>query len=101
MDEHTYHLELVFEVLREHKLYANKKKCSFAFQKVEYLGHIVSGQGMEVDPEKIKSIKTMASTNKHEGVAGISRDYWILQEICAKLWLYCSSFNSSIEIGSF
>ena len=31
MEEHIYHLELVFEVLREHKLYANKKKCSFAF----------------------------------------------------------------------
>ncbi|TYJ97524.1 transposon Tf2-1 polyprotein isoform X1 [Cucumis melo var. makuwa] len=57
MEEHIYHLELVFEVLREHKLYANKKKCSFAFQRVEYLGHIVSGQGVEVDPEKIKSIK--------------------------------------------
>ncbi|KAL0537659.1 hypothetical protein IC582_026642 [Cucumis melo] len=57
MEEHIYHLELVFEVLREHKLYANKKKCSFAFQRVEYLGHIVSGQGVEADPEKIKSIK--------------------------------------------
>ncbi|KAA0059954.1 retrotransposon polyprotein [Cucumis melo var. makuwa] len=57
MEEHIYHLELVFEVLREHKLYANKKKCSFAFQRVEYLGHIVSDQGVEADPEKIKSIK--------------------------------------------
>ncbi|KAL0550257.1 hypothetical protein IC582_014763 [Cucumis melo] len=57
MEKHIYHLELVFEVLREHKLYANKKKCSFAFQRVEYLGHIVSGQGVEVDPEKIRSIK--------------------------------------------
>ncbi|KAA0061363.1 peroxidase 64 [Cucumis melo var. makuwa] len=57
MEEHIYHLELVLEVLREHKLYANKKKCSFAFQKVEYLGHIVSGQGVEVDPEKTRSIK--------------------------------------------
>ncbi|KAL0556565.1 hypothetical protein IC582_005079 [Cucumis melo] len=57
MEEHVYHLELVFEVLREHKLYDNTKKCSFAFQRVEYLGHIVSGQGVEADSEKIKSIK--------------------------------------------
>ncbi|KAL0549008.1 hypothetical protein IC582_013487 [Cucumis melo] len=57
MEEHAYHLELVLEVLREHKLYANKKKCNFAYQKVEYLGHIVSGKGVEVDPEKIRSIK--------------------------------------------
>ena len=52
MDEHLQHLEVVLEILRERKLYANKKKCSFVYPRVEYLGHIVSGRGVEVDPKK-------------------------------------------------
>lgn len=57
IEEHVYQLELVLEVLCEHKLYANKKKCNFAYEKVEYLGHIISRNGVEVDLEKIRSIK--------------------------------------------
>ena len=57
VEEHCQHVEFVLEVLRTHKLYANKKKCSFAYTKVEYLGHILSEEGVEVDPEKIRSIK--------------------------------------------
>ncbi|TYK17139.1 putative retroelement pol polyprotein [Cucumis melo var. makuwa] len=82
MEEHVYHLELVFEVLREHKLYDNTKKCSFAFQRVEYLGHIVSGQGVEADSEKIKSIKQWpVPSNVRElrgffGLTGYYRRIW-------------------------
>ena len=54
-DEHVVHLGKVLSSLREHSLYANKK-CSFAQPKIEYLGHIISGGGVEVDPEKIRSI---------------------------------------------
>ncbi|KAL4010621.1 hypothetical protein IC575_030123 [Cucumis melo] len=54
--DHMEHMRKVLSVLREHELYTNKKKCSFAKQKVEYLGHIISGEGVEVDLEKIKSI---------------------------------------------
>ncbi|KAA0054134.1 Transposon Ty3-I Gag-Pol polyprotein [Cucumis melo var. makuwa] len=38
------------------ELYANKKKCNFAKSRVEYLGHIIFGNGVEVDPGKIRSI---------------------------------------------
>ncbi|TYK21761.1 Transposon Tf2-6 polyprotein [Cucumis melo var. makuwa] len=78
MDEHLQHLEIVLEVLREHKLYANKKKCSFAYQRVEYLGHIVSRKGVEVDPKKIRSIKQCpVPTNVREvrGFLGLTGYY--------------------------
>ena len=55
---HLSHMKIVLEVLRKNEMYANKKKCSFTKSKVEYLGHIISGKGMEVDPEKIRAIKT-------------------------------------------
>ena len=54
---HLDHIKAVLEVLRKNELYANKKKCSFAKARVEYLGHIISGGGVEVDPEKIRAIK--------------------------------------------
>ncbi|KAA0047304.1 transposon Tf2-1 polyprotein isoform X1 [Cucumis melo var. makuwa] len=54
--EHVSHMEKVLSTLRDHALYANKKKYSFAQLKIEYLGHVISGEGVEVDLEKIKSI---------------------------------------------
>lgn len=55
-EEHLQHLESVFRLLREHKLFAHPKKCSFAQTQIEFLGHIVSKDGIAVDPKKVKAI---------------------------------------------
>ena len=55
-NEHVNHIGLILSILRKHEQYANRKKCSFSQSKIEYLGHVISGEGVEVDPEKIKSI---------------------------------------------
>ena len=71
-------MELVLEVLREHNLFANRKKCCFAGSKVEYLGHVLSGRGVEVDPEKIKAVKQWpVPTNVREvrGFLGLTGYY--------------------------
>ena len=44
-------------VLRKEKLYANVEKCSFCTEKVVFLGFVVSGQGVEVDEEKVRSVR--------------------------------------------
>jgi hypothetical protein len=56
-DEHEKHLRMVLQVLREHKLYAKISKCIFYQKKIHYLGHIISVDGIEVDPEKIEAIR--------------------------------------------
>lgn len=56
-EEHLRHLGLALEVLRKNELYANKNKCSFAKTQVDYLGHIILDQGVELDLEKIHAIK--------------------------------------------
>jgi hypothetical protein len=55
-EEHEEHLKIVLQTLREHKLYAKFDKCNFYQRKIQYLGHVISKDGIEVDPEKIKSI---------------------------------------------
>ena len=55
--DHVKHVEKVLKLLEEKQLYAKTSKCFFGVQEVEYLGHIVSHEGVKVDPRKIKSIK--------------------------------------------
>ncbi|MCI20397.1 transposon Tf2-1 polyprotein, partial [Trifolium medium] len=51
--EHNQHLQKVLNVLVENCFVANKAKCKFGCLQVDYLGHIISGAGVSVDPEKI------------------------------------------------
>ena len=57
VEEHGVHLQKVLQVMREHTLYAKRSKCSFAVPKVEYLGHIISSEGVATDPTKIEAMK--------------------------------------------
>jgi hypothetical protein len=56
-EEHEHHLEMVLQVLREHQLYAKFNKCSFYQNQIHYSGHIISKDGIVVDPEKIEAIR--------------------------------------------
>ncbi|XP_026459507.1 uncharacterized protein LOC113360186 [Papaver somniferum] len=48
-DDHIKHLELVFEILRNHKLFVKESKCTFAQKSVGYLGHLISSDGVSVE----------------------------------------------------
>jgi hypothetical protein len=48
---------MLTEYLEEQQFYASPSKCVFGVQEVEYLGHIVSHEGVKVDPKKIKSMR--------------------------------------------
>ena len=54
--EHEKHLHDVLEVLRREKLYAKFSKCEFWLQEVQFLGHVVSKDGVKVDPAKIEAM---------------------------------------------
>ena len=50
--KHEEHLRLVLQRLREHKLYAKLSKCEFWLDQVGFLGHVVSKDGIAVNPKK-------------------------------------------------
>ncbi|GJU12094.1 putative reverse transcriptase domain-containing protein, partial [Tanacetum coccineum] len=56
-EEHVEHLRLVLELLKKEKLYAKFSKCEFWLREVKFLGHVINGNGIQVDPSKIKAVK--------------------------------------------
>ena len=55
-EEHAEHLRIILQTLREHRLYAKLSKCPFWLDSVAFLGHIVSAEGISVDPQKVEAI---------------------------------------------
>ena len=51
--DHEMHVKKVLEILRAHKLFAKKSKCTFSIDRVEYLGFVVSKDGISADPTKV------------------------------------------------
>ncbi|CAI7910022.1 unnamed protein product [Closterium sp. NIES-53] len=58
MRQHVEHLRRVFEILRRERFYVKLSKSEFALKKVQFLGHMVSAQGVHVDPKKIEAVRT-------------------------------------------
>jgi len=55
-EEHAEHLRVVLGILREHQLYGKLSKCEFWLEEVQFLGHVISAQGIAVDPAKIETV---------------------------------------------
>src|SRR3954466_10069498 len=51
--DHAEHLKLILQVLKEKKLYAKLSKCEFWLEEVSFLGHVISGDDIAVDPSKV------------------------------------------------
>ncbi|MFG1569956.1 hypothetical protein ACDT16_13810 [Staphylococcus aureus] len=54
--QHAQHLRTVLQTLRDNQLYAKRSKCEFWLNSVSFLGHIISGHGIAVDPKKVEAI---------------------------------------------
>ena len=61
VSEHCERLVSVLQRFREHNLQVKASKCSFAAEKVIYLGHSISPEGIHTDPKKIEAIQALSS----------------------------------------
>jgi hypothetical protein len=58
--EHCYHLKRVFLKCRRYGLYLNPKKSLFSMQEGKLLGHIVSSEGVRIDPDRVEAIQALS-----------------------------------------
>src|ERR1700730_11011106 len=81
LDEHLQQLELVFKRLRQHKLYAKLEKCKFMQREIKFLGHIISADGIRVNPAKVEAIadwptpRTVKDVRSFLGISGYYRRF--------------------------
>ncbi|GKA96984.1 putative reverse transcriptase domain-containing protein [Tanacetum coccineum] len=75
-EEHQMHLRIVLKLLRKEKLYAKFSRCEFWLREVQFLGHVINGDGIHVDPSKIeainnwKALRTSSEVRSFLGLAG-------------------------------
>jgi hypothetical protein len=55
-EEHAQHLRIVLTRLRVHQLYGKFSKYAFWLKEIQFLGHVLSANGIAVDPSKVKDI---------------------------------------------
>ncbi|GJS70240.1 putative reverse transcriptase domain-containing protein, partial [Tanacetum coccineum] len=80
-EEHVEHLRLVLGLLKKEKLYAKFSKCEFWLREVQFLGHVINGNKIHVDPSKIEAVKnwkasrTPTEVRSFLGLAGYYRRF--------------------------
>ncbi|XP_020236380.1 uncharacterized protein LOC109815959 [Cajanus cajan] len=81
MEEHKEHLKIVLQVLKEKQIFAKLSKCEFWLSEVKFLGHVISAQGIAVDPTKVEAVlrwerpKSVTEVRGFMGLAGYYRRF--------------------------
>jgi hypothetical protein len=85
-EEHISHLMQVLETLKKHQLLANLKKCEFSQQSLVYLGYVIGGGELKIDPTKMEAImKWPVPTNCTEVRSFVGETQY--------LWKFIASFS--------
>jgi hypothetical protein len=84
MEEHRKHVRMVLRWLRDVGLTLKPSKCEFHTKKMEYLGYIISPTGLQMDPEKIKTVKEWREPVNVKGIQsflGFAKFYpWFIRD---------------------
>ncbi|GJU68877.1 putative reverse transcriptase domain-containing protein [Tanacetum coccineum] len=99
-EEHVERLGLVLELLKKEKLYAKFSKCKLWLREVQFLGHVINGNGIHVDHSKIKAFKNWKAPRTPSEVRsflGLARYYRSSPDGPEDFVVYCDA--SGLGLG--
>ena len=89
---HIEDLRGVFDVLRQHKLSLNAKKCAFGVEVGKFLGYLITGQGIEVNPDQIEVVKCLKPPSNPKEVQLLTDMLAALNRFISKFANRCRPF---------
>nr|GEZ58188.1 reverse transcriptase [Tanacetum cinerariifolium] len=101
VEEHVQHLKEVLQLMRTHTLFAKLSKCNFIVTHVEYLGHIISAQGVSTDPVKITAIKDWTMPNNTKQLRGFLGLTWYYRRFIRDYALISKSLTLLLKKQGF
>ena len=79
--KHCESLDCALTLIEEAGLKVKPEKCRILLQRVPFVGHILSAQGVSTDPEKVSAVKSRPPPTKSVLVACFSGKDWLLQKV--------------------
>jgi len=89
-DDHLHHVGLVLQRFRQARLKLKPSKCHLFQRRLKFLGHIVSGQGVEVNPDKVATILAWPFPQNITELRGFL-------ELCNYYRSFCPNFSAVVE----
>ena len=90
----------MLQTVREHQLYAKLEKCKFFKTKIQYLGHVISKEGIVVDPKKVQAISDWPVPKDVAYVWSFIEGFSKIAYPIRSLWvLHC--FNVDISLRAY
>ena len=80
-EDHEQRLRIVLQTLREHQLYAKFNKCEFWLEQISFLGHVISKDGISVDPVKVEVVSEWKRPETPTEVRSFFRVSWLLSPV--------------------
>jgi hypothetical protein len=97
LQDHLKHLKVVLGLLQQHPLYAKPSKCHFACQEIEYLGHVISEEGVKADPTKIGAMLNWPVPRNIKALRGFLGLTWYYKKFVQGVWRHSSTTDQPLK----
>ena len=92
VSEHVKDLEIIFGILREHKLRLNTSKCSFGVGSGKFLGYMVTHRGIKISLDQIKAINSLQASRNPKEVQKLTGMIAVLNQFISRSVDRCRPF---------